>query len=588
MKNFGIFFILFALLFSACRDNIDDVTVDITTPTPPFLEDYNPAYLKANGDLTGFVMDEAGQPVQSASVKVADWTTTTDQFGHFFFTNIDMNAAGTVVRVEKEGYFLGSRRFNAVESVENRVEIKLLPKNFNQTFETEAGGTITMNGGATVVFAPNSIRTADGTAYNGAVKVAATWLDPSKVATLDEMPGNLFGVNNRGEEVVLGTYGMIAVELESASGEPLNILAGKTATITMPVPSVLLNGAPAEIPLWSYNEEFGVWAEEGAATLSNGTYTAEVSHFSYWNCDFPSPLVNFTAIITDESGNPLENYQVVILLPGTVFSGSGYTCEGGTVAGLIPANEILELEILGVCGEALYTQAIGPFGEDTDLGTIAIPTSQLGATTLTGQLVDCDGNAVENGVVIANFTNGTVYEYLSDGSFSFTFSSCASVTDVEVTGYDLNALTQSDVVLATTNQSNDLGSIEICDVQLQNFISVNIDGVEQVYLNCVGLDSLGSTEIVYQDFFNNDGFIKLVVGGNTAGDYSDNHILFQFFDFNNNWIFSNEMLETVVVTEYGAVGEQIVGSFSGTVTNNPNQNPTEITISGAFSVERLY
>ena len=124
-----------------------------------------------------------------------------------------------------------------------------------------------MNGGGTIVFAPNTIQKSDGTPYTGTVKVAAKWLDPSDPSTMAKMPGNLFGVNSRSEEVVLGTYGMIAVELESEAGESLNILSGNTAKVTTPVRTSMLNNAPNEIPLWSYNEEYGVWVEEGVLLM---------------------------------------------------------------------------------------------------------------------------------------------------------------------------------------------------------------------------------------------------------------------------------------------------------------------------------
>ena len=62
-------------------------------------------------------------------------TTTTDQFGHFFFTNIDMNAAGTVVQVKKEGF---NMVFKVVELIEKRVGAPIAQKCYeNLTPEEE-------------------------------------------------------------------------------------------------------------------------------------------------------------------------------------------------------------------------------------------------------------------------------------------------------------------------------------------------------------------------------------------------------------------------------------------------------------------
>ena len=583
MKNLGIFFFILALAFTACRKDINDVNEVTTTPDPTFLENYVPTYIQVNGDLTGFIVNDNNAPLQDVQVKLGALTTTTDQFGHFFFTNIDMNAAGTIVQVEKEGYFAGSRRFNAVADVENRIKIQLMAKNFSYSFESESGGTVLLNGDATVLFAPNSIQKTDGTPYNGVVKVAATWLDPSKNRTLNQMPGNLFGVNNLGEEVALGTYGMIAVELESDAGEPLNILEGNTATITMPVPINMQMAAPAEIPLWSYNEEFGVWAEEGVATLDNGYYVGEVTHFSFWNCDIPYPTVNFTTMITDEDGNPLENYLVSVAFD-TIFTGCAYTSADGVVNGEIPANESLTLSIYGLCGEVLYTVEIGPFSVDVDFGTIMIPASLLDATTITGELVDCDGVSVQNGVVIVNAGNITVYEYVNSSEFDLTFTSCAS-SDVEVIGYDLTELVQSDVVTAVSNMANDLGDISVCDIQLQNYISLSIDGgSELIYLDAAAVDSSSATILIQS--ITNSTDVNIQFYGSTIGDYGGNNFIF-LSDIDNSLLIAESSFSTFTVTEYGNVGEPIIGTFSGVVTNYFDSPSVNVDVTGSFNIIRV-
>ena len=38
-----------------------------------------------------------------------------------------------------------------------------------------------------------------------------------------------------------------------------------------------------EFFLWYFDEDAGLWKEEGSATLSGNVYTANVSHLSYWN-----------------------------------------------------------------------------------------------------------------------------------------------------------------------------------------------------------------------------------------------------------------------------------------------------------------
>lgn len=585
MKNLGIFFFILALAFIACRKDINDVNEVTTTPDPVFLDNYVPTYIQVNGDLTGFTIDENNEPVHAATVKVGNLTAITDPFGHFFFTNIDMNAAGTIVKVEKEGYFAGSRRFTAVANDENRIKIELLTKNFNQNFASESGGTIDLNQGGSIIFAPNSIRDAAGNLYTGEVKVASAWLDPSKVRTLNQMPGNLFGVNNLGEEVALGTYGMVAVELESETGEPLNILDGQTATIRFPLPGSIASDAPATIPLWSYNEEFGVWAEEGSASKENGYYVGEVSHFSFWNCDAPFPLVEFAVTFTDEDGNPLENYLGAIGFLDSIYARSCYTSENGVLSGKIPANEVLTLSIFGLCNEVIYSQQIGPFSVAVDLGTIAIPASVLEVTTLAGELVDCDEASIQNGVVIASYGGGNVYEYVNGEPFDFIFSSCAGIDDIEVVGYDLTELVQSEIELATANEETDLGTIDVCDIALNNYISFTIDGgQEQVFINGYGVATDTATLVGAFSTINPDENIFLGFNGYTVGDYGGNTSPIDI-SAPSHGVITHGNISILTVTSYGNVGEPIIGTFSGTIGNLfPPISVAEIA--GEFSVVR--
>ena len=595
MKKLGIFYLLCLIAFSACRKDKDDV---ITTEDPyvPPIVNWTPQTLMVNGSVTGFVADEMGEPVADANVKVGNLATTTDVYGHFFLNDVQLNEKGTVVTVEKAGYFHGSRRFFAVAGEMNRVKIEMLTKSFDYNFNATDGGTVQTSDGASIVFPSNSIKKNDGTIYTGEVKVAAKWLDPSNFRTLDRMPGNLQGIDREVEEVVLSTYGMMAVELESPTGEALNLSDGNTATLTMPVPASLLGNAPAEIPLWSYNEEHGVWVEEEfKATLTNGKYVGEVSHFSFWNCDYPYPLIEFKANLTDANGNALANYRVSIFLNS--FVGTGYTCPDGSIIGLIPANVNLLLKVYSICGDVLYTQNIGPFANDVDLGTITVPIG-LNQTTITGELVNCDGNPVQNGMAIFEFDNWKVYEYVTNGTFDVTFTTCVNTSDITLIGTDLDELLQSDPAIFVANTTHNAGQIEICDVQLQNYISITVDDgvnpITAVYTpSYIYPDSIGSvndgTIISYFDNSTPNGItsIYMMVPGQTAGDYSTTHIVETIMDGSRGWsIGSGELFSNFVITEFGDVGEPVIGSFSGTMTNYFTQPPVSVTLTGSFNIIR--
>ena len=49
------------------------------------------------------------------------------------------------------------------------------------------------------------------------------FLDPNSSDLIDKMPGDLSALNANGDERALETYGMVAVELTSPTGQKLNI-----------------------------------------------------------------------------------------------------------------------------------------------------------------------------------------------------------------------------------------------------------------------------------------------------------------------------------------------------------------------------
>ena len=107
---------------------------------------------------------------------------------------------------------------------------------------------------------------------------------------------------------------------------------------------IFIAGAPNEIPLWYFDEDNGYWIEEGSATLQGTKYVGTVSHFSFWNYDIPTEYVNICLNIFDTNSNPLNNIRINIEseLNGT---GTGITNEDGEVCGIVPANQILNLNI---------------------------------------------------------------------------------------------------------------------------------------------------------------------------------------------------------------------------------------------------
>ena len=363
----------------SCRKDSD--IINVTPPTPEF-------GMNVQGSVMGTVIDENGQAVSDATVTFGSLTESTDQYGVFQFNDRTMHTGGTYIKVEKDGFFHGSRKFYPVANATSRVTVELMQMVEIVSFASSAGEKVQFEG-VEITFGNNSIMSEDGSDYNGNVKVFAKYLDPTLIETLDQMPGDLTAINSSDERVVLTTFGMLAVELRDDAGNELQIKEGSQADIVMPVPSEILNSAPETIPLWHFDEDLGSWVEEGEATLVNGAYVGQVSHFSFWNYDVPSNFIHLSGSIFN-TGVPVQRLLVKITNTDNNTNGTGYTNTSGEFGGYVPNGVTLTLEVYDQCGNLIYTTTVGPYEEDVVLDPFNLTVTAL-KVTISGTVSSCDG-----------------------------------------------------------------------------------------------------------------------------------------------------------------------------------------------------
>ncbi len=102
--------------------------------------------------------------------------------------------------------------------------------------------------------------------------------------TEEPMVGDMSALNTDGELVAMESAGAFSAEFTDDAGGEYNLAEGAVAEISIPAE---VAPRPDEVlTVWSYNTETGLWEEEGPATLVDGRYVAEVSHFSTWNFDW--------------------------------------------------------------------------------------------------------------------------------------------------------------------------------------------------------------------------------------------------------------------------------------------------------------
>lgn len=547
--------------------------------------------------LQGNIVDENDQPASGVTIRVGNQTATTDADGYFRIRNAALDKKAALVTAEKAGYYKAYRTFQATSGT-NQVVIKLIPRDLTGTIDGATGGDVTTPEGLKIALPANGVvSAASGAAYSGPVEVYASFIDPSAADIAERVPGSFMADDKNNRRVTLSSYGMMAVELQSPAGEKLQIKTGSAATITSPIPASLQASAPATIALWFVDAQTGIWKEEGSATKTGNSYVGQVKHFSFWNCDIGIPAVNVTMTVKDQGGHPLVHVLVRIkrLHQNPQFA-HGWTDSLGQVSGLVPANENLLLEVLDPCNNAIYSQNIGPYSQNTNLGTITVtPSSGVSLITVQGTLLNCTGGVVDSGFAIVYYNNMVRYAAVNNnGQFSTIFTSCSgSATTYEILPVDERAqqqgsLTAGNIVAPVTNA----GSLSACGTSATQFLNYTLDGTNY------SISTNDSLMAYTQPLQGTTQMITSIMGARatTTGDMIDFNFqhataaagtypisVFNVLNYRNNTLTPPF---NVVITNFPQnIGEYYEGSFSGSFVDGSSVSHN---VSGSFRIRKTW
>ena len=547
------FFLVVALLLTT----LSSCEKDEPTTKEPSGETYSfETGAAKSASFFGTIVDENNNTMSGVAISIGSSSAVTDANGVFFIEDANVHENLAYVKAEKNGYFLGSRSLVPTDEV-NKVKIMLLAKQNIGSVDASVGGTVSGNG-ITIEFEDGFVNE-NGSPYTGTVNVAAKYIDPESTDFYDYMPGNLIGANSNGGQY-LESYGMVAIELTDGSGSELQPADGKTAAVSFPLSAGLMADAPNSIPLWHFDETRGYWVIEGSATLDGNVYKANVSHFSFWNCDIPTDYIVLDGQVV-EGGAGVPGITVKIVSTG-FGTGQAFTDGNGEFGGIVPANNNLTLEVYFDCGAGLvliHSQVLGSFASDVTIPAVGISTAGT-TVNVSGTVVDCAYNAVSNGYILYG---GNKVAYLSGGNFDVL--SCTGAT-LDIQGFDLDNLTESGVSTYTLGLVPlNVGQIVACN-SLTEYIQWNVDGTGY----------LASSNLY---FYDQGGFAG--INGDTPNSFSIE--LFSFAGVGSYTIDNNgsgyitaagvdsisSAAITVDITQFGSnPGDLIEGTIGGSVQDN--------------------
>ena len=471
MRYHILLFLSLILAFAACEK---DSTTEVVTFTQTTLSGET-----VTANFYGQLTNDQGEVVQDAEVRIGNKQTTTDQEGLWRINSATVVKDQAFIQFASTDHHKGSRTLLVDEAKTYEVDVEMLAFTGNNLIDATAGGTASVAGSnASVTFPTSAFAKTDGTPYTGTVTVEAAYLDPNDLSTANRMPGDLRATTSEGLSRLLVTYGMMSVELFDNAGNQLQLADGQNATISLPVTGDAANTAPESIPLWYFDEATAQWIEEGTATLQNGSYVGEVSHFTFWNCDIPTEYIRLCGTVIFEGVDSTTAANIRLIIESLVWgSGYGYTDENGQFCGIVPANETLTFLIDGGrCNAPSYSVTIGPYATDTDLGTIIVPLPQNFLTTVSGT-ASCNGDPLTSGAVRIMQNGGqlTTTSVESDGSFTASFISC-DTTELTVQVINYATAETSDNLSFAFNTNINTGDIESCSRILGSYFILTFDG----------------------------------------------------------------------------------------------------------------
>jgi len=324
-----------AAMLTACKKD-DGNGPDIEDPDEPV------TVVMQDVALSGTVRDTDGNPLSGVRVSTGSLNATTGADGVFTFDKAGTVDKRAVIQFDKSGYFTLTR--SGPKADEMNIAATLQRKgngnaSLQTSFSSAEAKTLSV-AGMEVSIPASALVKADGSSYSGNVTADMFYLDPNNGDFTELMPGgDLSAIRTNNSEVQLLSYGMTEVSLTDNAGNALQMKEGASSELTFPIPDGMENNPPATIPLWYFDEDKGIWIEEGTATLRGNVYVGSVTHFSWHNLDVPAERVTIKGKVTDCEDKPVTYIKI------SVEQTAAVTNSKGEYSVFVPANTPVTLTV---------------------------------------------------------------------------------------------------------------------------------------------------------------------------------------------------------------------------------------------------
>ncbi len=571
-KIFQIRSILLIVLFSFAACEEDDPNPTPNPELPPV------EVVMQNSAFSGIVKDAAGNFIPGVNVTTGTESAMTNSAGLFSFDKIGTVNNRSVLKFTKDGYFTVTR--SEIKQSESSIEVVMHPKgnsniSVSTNFSAGTAKTLAVQGMKVTIPASSLIR-ADGSVYTGNVNADMLYLDPNNENFTTMMPGgDMQAARTDNTSATLISYGMVEVSLADDNGNLLQLKTGSESEITYPIPAGMENNPPATIPLWFFDEERGLWIEEGTATLKGNVYVGHVTHFSWHNLDVPAERVTIKGKVTDCNGDPVPNVKV------TVDQTYDKTDANGNYQVYVPANTPVTVTVLSKDYNNYVPEMTVPVSGKPGGATVTENLQLPCLPYITGKVINSCEKLVAAYVWMEYVSNGKQYKTTpvwtnADGSFKFYAPNSTGSAKIWVETIDGDKISKS--IQLTGNDVNVTG-LEICSNNEEGLITIIPEGRNPV---TVPVPEAVPTIILDKDVLAYNSNVTLSFTGYEASvkTYNKGALLVKAGDGS---LFSGENIQIEIVEESGSA-MKIRVSGNGSYVDAGTYERITASVNGIFDV----
>ena len=312
-----------SLTITNARDRSNTASMAITVP----------AGEESAFSILGWTRTTSGSALGGVKVSVAgtEISTYTDAHGLYAIEEA-LTGPSVTVKFEKEGYVTSSVAVDLLPNSYTTVNAVLVAMADPVPLDSDVGGEADDGQGNKLILPPGALIRKDGSkAVTGEVDVHITPLDVTSADDLSAFPGEFRAIMAAKSEgtVQLETFALADFTIMQDDAElDLAPNKGDGATIELVLPDSTSLSPGETVPLWYFDEEQGLWLEQGSGEVVQNkagdlVYRATIGHLSWWNCDKPIEETHcLTGTVVDENGVPIANARVSA--EGVDYSGSSY------------------------------------------------------------------------------------------------------------------------------------------------------------------------------------------------------------------------------------------------------------------------